>query len=191
MVGSTARSGPLNTRLVEDLQAHRPEAVEQLLAAYGRQIHGVAFLVLHSAADAEEVVMDTLLTAWDKSGSLRDPDALKPWLMKIAARLSLSRARRRRPVERLPAADTRFYDPMTSIADHLTLTEAVQALRPRMRAAIGLHYYADLDVDTVAAVLGRSRNTVKTELREALARLRHLMAEAYPTATRREQTDAT
>jgi DNA-directed RNA polymerase specialized sigma24 family protein len=63
-------------------------------------------------------------------------------------------------------------------------------LPPRMRAAVGLHYYADLQVDAVAAVLGRSRNTVKTELREALARLRGQMADETLRATGREQTDA-
>jgi len=60
-----------------------------------------------------------------------------------------------------------------------------------MRAAIGLHYYADLDVDAVAGALGRSRNTVKTELRLALARLRAFLDPETPSPAAVEQTDAT
>jgi RNA polymerase sigma-70 factor (ECF subfamily) len=160
------------------------------MAVYGRQIYGVAYLVLHSTADAEEVLMDTMLTAWRKSGSLRDPAALKPWLLRIATRLSVSRARRTRAVLASAEEDVRSFDPMISVADRLTLATAIQGLPPRMRAAVGLHYYADLQVDAVAAVLGRSRNTVKTELREALARLRGQMADETLRAPGREQTDA-
>ena len=76
-----------------------------MLSAYGRQIHGVAYLVLHSTGDAEEVVMDTLLTAWDKAGSLRDPEALKPWLMRIATRHSLTKVRRSRRVDPIEDLD--------------------------------------------------------------------------------------
>lgn len=174
-----------------DLQAHRPEAIEELLAAFGRQIHGVAYLVLRNVDDADEVVMDTLVTAWDKASSLRDVDALKPWLMRIATRHSLSRVRRARPADPLAAAQLRTFDPMSGISERLTLASAVQALPPRMRAAVALRYYADLEVDAVALALSRSRNTVKTELRLALARLRQLISDETPLTARRERTDAT
>ena len=174
-----------------DLQAHRPEAIEELLAAYGRQVHGVAYLMLRNVDDADEVVMDTLVTAWDKASSLHDVDALKPWLMRIATRHSLSRIRRTRPADPLAAAQLRTLDPMSGIPERLTLASAVQALPPRMRAAVALHYYADLEVDAVAHALSRSRNTVKSELRLALARLRQLISDETPITARREQTDAT
>jgi DNA-directed RNA polymerase specialized sigma24 family protein len=38
-----------------------------------------------------------------------------------------------------------------------------------------LHYYADLPVADVAAVMGTSENTVKSQLRTGLARLRDLL----------------
>jgi RNA polymerase sigma-70 factor (ECF subfamily) len=50
----------------------------------------------------------------------------------------------------------------------------------RMRAAVVLHYYADLPVDQVAALLGRSPNTIKAQLRVALSRMREGMDVARP-----------
>ncbi|MBA2633444.1 MAG: hypothetical protein H0U86_10685, partial [Chloroflexi bacterium] len=84
----------LNERLARDLRDRRPEVVDQLLVSYGRRIQGVAYLILGSHADAEEIVIDTLVTAWRKGNDLRDPDALGAWLLRIATRLALTRRRR-------------------------------------------------------------------------------------------------
>ena len=51
-------------------------------------------------------------------------------------------------------------------------------LPPRTRAAVVLRYYADLPVEDVAAAMGTSVNTAKTQLREALAHLRRALADA-------------
>jgi RNA polymerase sigma factor (sigma-70 family) len=67
--------------------------------------------------------------------------------------------------------------------DSLALWQAVRDLPPRMRAAIGLRYYLDLPVETVAQVLDVSPNTVKTQLKSALAHLRTALAdETIPVA---------
>ena len=165
------REGRLAGRLVEDLRAQRPEALDRLLANYGRQIHGVAYLILHNSADAEEVLLDTLLTAWQQVGRLRDPQRLRAWLLRIAVRKSLSRRRSSRQVDvLLPMAAAS--DPTASISDRLSVAAAVSHLPPKMRVAVALRYYADLSIAEMAETLDRSPNTVKTELRLALARLR-------------------
>jgi len=62
--------------------------------------------------------------------------------------------------------------------DRIALLGAVERLAPRMRAALVLRYYADLPVRDVAEALGTSGNTIKTQLREALAQLRVTLGEA-------------
>jgi RNA polymerase sigma factor (sigma-70 family) len=59
----------------------------------------------------------------------------------------------------------------------LALWQAVRDLPPRMRAAIGLRYYLDLPVETVAEVLDVSPNTIKTQLKSALTHLRTALAD--------------
>jgi DNA-directed RNA polymerase specialized sigma24 family protein len=54
----------LNEQLVGDLRARHPEALESLLDEYGRVLQGVAFHILRSHADAEEVVIDTMVSAF-------------------------------------------------------------------------------------------------------------------------------
>ncbi|MGI8872303.1 MAG: RNA polymerase sigma factor [Candidatus Limnocylindria bacterium] len=165
--------------MVDELRAQRPEALDELLAAFGAEIEGVAYLILHSRSDAEEVVIDTAMTAWDKAATLRDASALRAWLMRVAARHALQRVRRARGIDPLPLLPTFQAASATGgadvLSDRLSLTAAVSDLPPRMRAAVALHYFSDLTIDDVAAALGSSRNTVKTELRLALRRLRVAM----------------
>lgn len=152
--------------------------VDQLLVSFGRRIQGVAYLILGSHADAEEVVIDTLVTAWRKGNDLRDPNALGAWLLRIATRHALTRRRRvGATLTLLPDQAARLIGAAAPSIDGVALRDALPTLPPRMRAAIVLHYYADLTVEGVAAALDRSPNTIKSQLREGLARLREQLRE--------------
>ena len=161
---------------VDALRGHRPEVLDVLLEAYGAEIQGVAYLILRDLAAAEDVVIDTLVTALDRGDQLRDEDALRSWLLRIATNRALSVRRSTSRLTLLPVLP----DVHATRADHddrLTLLECVDRLAPRMRAAIVLRYYAGLPVRDVAQVLGTSENTVKTQLREALGQMRTALAE--------------
>jgi len=150
---------------VEALRGHRPEVLGDLLERYGREIQGVAYLILRDRSAAEDVVVDTLLTALERGDTLRDPDALRPWLLRIAANKALTRVIHLELVPDRPA-HTADED------ERLALLSVVGDLAPRMRAAVVLRYYADLPVRDVAEALGTSENTVKTQLHEALGQMR-------------------
>jgi RNA polymerase sigma factor (sigma-70 family) len=161
---------------VQALRDRRPEVLGDLLERYGREIQGVAYLILRDHQAAEDVVVETLLAAFDHAGSLRDPDALRPWLLRIASNRALAMRRSESRVVTLAVVpDSARHDP--DAAERLTLLSVVHQLPVRMRAAVVLRYYADLPVRDVAAALGTSENTVKTQLRESLERLRIALAE--------------
>jgi RNA polymerase sigma-70 factor (ECF subfamily) len=54
----------------------------------------------------------------------------------------------------------------------LSLRDGLGSLPRRVRAAIALHYLEGYSVRETAAVLGVSENTIKTQLKTGLARLR-------------------
>jgi RNA polymerase sigma factor (sigma-70 family) len=61
--------------------------------------------------------------------------------------------------------------------ERAALWQGIADLPPRIRAAMVLHYYADLPVADVAAALGVSSNTVKSQLQSGLQRLRGVLAD--------------
>jgi len=162
--------------LAEDLRERRLEAVDRLLAEHGAEIQAVAQVILRDRDEAADVLEETVITAWEKASSLRDPGALRPWLLRIATNRALGR---RRMTARLVSLDAAVKplaaDPRGAVEVHLAILEGLLVLAPRERAAIALHYLADLPVEDVARAMGTSPNTVKTQLREALAKLRREM----------------
>jgi RNA polymerase sigma factor (sigma-70 family) len=156
---------------IEALRGHRPEVLADLLDRYGREIQGVAYLVLRDRAAAEDVVVDTLLTALERGDQLRDPDRLRPWLLRIATNKALGVRRTSGRVVQLHVVPDRAA-PRRDEDERLALLGCVDRLAPRTRAAVVLRYYADMSVRDVAETLGTSENTVKTQLREALIQMR-------------------
>jgi RNA polymerase sigma-70 factor (ECF subfamily) len=164
---------------VEALRRRRPETLGQLLEAYGRELQAVAYLILRDRLEAEDVVIETLLTAFERGGDIRDERALRAWLLRVATNGALGRKRRIArvvPLE-LTSGTASTGDLATEAATRITLLDGVEALPTQMRAALVLRYYADLSVDEVAAALGKSPNTIKAQLQAALDRLRTHMAE--------------
>jgi RNA polymerase sigma-70 factor (ECF subfamily) len=173
---------------VEALRRSEPQVLADLLARYGREIQGVAYLILRNRADAEDVLMDTLIAALERGSTLRDQSAVRPWLLKIATNQALSRQRRFRSVKWLQLAPD-YPGPAMDTTEHVALLQGLATLPIRSRAAVVLHYYADLPVAEVAAVMGTSQNTVKSQLRTGLARLRELLDTSVATTSHAEATN--
>jgi RNA polymerase sigma-70 factor (ECF subfamily) len=173
---------------VQALRERRVETLEQLLAAHGREIQGVAYLILRDRALAEDVTIETLLTAFERGGSIRDDDALRGWLLRVATNKALSvRRASGRVVDLSYAPEARARGDLAGeAADRVALLGAVATLPIQMRAAVVLRYYADLPVEGVAAALGKSPNTIKAQLQVALDRLRSSLADpmSFSTETR-------
>src|SRR5215218_2018957 len=75
---------------VEALRRRRPQTLADLLDAHGREIQAVAYLILRDRALAEDVTIETLLTAFEQGGSIRDDAALRAWLLRVATNKALS-----------------------------------------------------------------------------------------------------
>lgn len=148
-------------------------AFEEFVAARRAALLRTAYLLTGSAADAEDLVQVALINAVPKWGRIADNP--EPYVRRILARESVNRWRARRwrevHTDVLPegAATTQGAD------DRLALQAALQSLAPRQRAVVVLRFYEDLTEHQTAEMLGISVGTVKSQSRDALARLRSLL----------------
>ncbi len=133
---------------VEALRRRRPETLADLLSAYGREIQAVAYLIIRDRAEAEDIVIETILTAFEKGGSIRDERALRAWLLRVATNKALGGRRTSARLVRLDLVPDRAgsEDMATSSSSRIVLLDGVADLPPQMRAAVVLRYYADLSV---------------------------------------------
>lgn len=150
----------------------RSSGIEGLFATeYPRLVRALA--VAFGEASAADAVQEAFVAAdlrWAKVGGLADPAG---WIRRVALNRLLNGTRdERRRSEILSAHGRMIAPPDPERADLVDLDAALRALPDRMRAAVVLHYLADLSVADVATALGIADGTVKSSLHDARARLR-------------------
>jgi RNA polymerase sigma factor (sigma-70 family) len=157
-----------------------PLDMEVLQAEHGAFLLALAHTITWDWHEAEDIVQSTLEIAIRNGGRLRETGALRAWLMRIETREAFRLRRRLKrfvPLESHVEELSRLEAPRGP-HDHersLDVRLAIRRLPPRTRAALMLHYYADLSVDETAAALGVSPNTIKTQLRKGLGMVREAL----------------
>lgn len=150
---------PTSSQLRDALDSHGPI----LLAA--------ARAIVRNEAEAQDLVQTTFEIAVRRIDQLRDPSALRAWLLAIETREAFRLARQLRRLVALDSQVGATAVPGPS-ASEAALRIALGHLPARIRAAIVLHHLGGLSVEETAAALGTKPNTVKTQLRDGLKRLR-------------------
>jgi RNA polymerase sigma-70 factor, ECF subfamily len=89
----TAMEMSTQTALVFAAQAGDQKAFEALVSAYRRELLVHCYRMLGSFHDAEDLVQETLLRAWEKRSTLTSSASYRAWLYRIATNLCLDRLR--------------------------------------------------------------------------------------------------
>ena len=125
------------------------------------------------AEDVAQAALASAYAAWWRVRRADDPDA---YVRRILVNTSNRRLRRRRVTERArePAElpDRAVADPSELIGQRSVLVSALRELPGRQRAIVVLRYWEDLSDAQVAAALGCSEGTVRSQASRALAKLR-------------------
>lgn len=134
----------------------------------------LAMSILRHPQNAEDAVSQAVLSAYAKCDMLRNPAALKPWLMKITARCCydlLRRKKRELLMETVPQPLAVFEEPLGD-----TLFDRLQELPNGQAQVLLLYYYEGFSTAEIAAVLGLTRPGVSMRLKRGRERLRELLA---------------
>jgi RNA polymerase sigma-70 factor (ECF subfamily) len=148
---------------------------EEFDAFYAGSVHrlvGVLFSMTGDLAEAQDVVQEAFVRAWDHRATLARVEHPEAWVRTVAWRLAVSRWRR----AKTSVTAWRRHGPPRDVpepgVEHLALAQALRQLPEHHRRAIVLHYLCDLSVEQVAAETGTAVGTVKSHLsrgRTALA----------------------
>ena len=130
--------------------------------------------------DAADAIGDTVLTAFTKLCTLREPKYFKTWLTRVLLCNCYSILRLRRglaPLEELPETGESFDRDLA-----LDVGETLSSLAENDRLVLTLYYLDDLPVKEIARMLGVKENTVKTRLLRGRERFKkvHCQKEGDP-----------
>jgi RNA polymerase sigma-70 factor (sigma-E family) len=159
---------------------------ETFVAAHGAGLLAFAHALCGDRQDAEDLTQAALASAYARWPRVRPETALAYVRRSIAnGRVSLWRRPFRRDVPAdavdLPTVDA----PDDVTADRLTTYEALRALPRGQRAVLVLRYLGDVPDDEIAAALGVTAATVRSQAHRGLATLRRTLTDDATTTTAR------
>ena len=163
-------------RIVASAADGDPVAFGQIVAAYHDDMVRVCMYVARSETLAEDAVQAAWSIAWRKLDSVREPERLRPWLVRVAVNESkklLNKRRRRSEVEVVADASHRpgGLDPATGV-ESIDLRAALDQLHPDDRALLAMRYIAGFDATELSAATGISPAGTRTRLKRLLDQLR-------------------
>jgi RNA polymerase sigma-70 factor (ECF subfamily) len=175
--------------LVARVLAGEPEAYRGLVERESRTVVRACYRVLGDLHEAEDAAQEAFVTAYGALATWRGEGPFGAWVTRIAIRIALRTASRRRTVAWIdPGRDggpseTGDMSRRDGLAEdpalHAIRAErdagvraAVAALEEPYREVVALRFFGDLPLAEIAAQTGRPLGTVKTHLHRGLARLR-------------------
>jgi RNA polymerase sigma-70 factor (ECF subfamily) len=171
----------MQRELVERAISGDHDAFSVLARASIGRLYSIATLILRDGDRAQDAVQDALVSAWRDVRAIRDPDAWDAWLHRLTVRACYRAARRerRRNVVELhvlpdpePAA---ALDLSMSVAERDRIERELVTLPLDQRAVMVVHFYLDLPLTEVAALLDIPVGTAKSRFSRGLDSLRTSM----------------
>ncbi|MGH9359276.1 MAG: RNA polymerase sigma factor [Terriglobia bacterium] len=182
--------------LVTEAKAGSAEAFEELVNRYERKIYRLGLRLTGNQQDAEDILQETFLKAFEHLPGFRQDSRFYTWLARIAVNEGLMKLRKRRsdksePLEdgvdedgRLIPREFRDWkpDPEQIVSQEemeRLLLNAASNLPPSLRAAFFLRDVEDLSTEETAEALNLSVGAVKARLFRARMRLREELAKTF------------
>ena len=160
-----------------------PAGLEGLMDRYIPYVSTVVWNILRYSMqpeDAEEVVSDVFLAAWEQARDLR-PGQLKSWLGSVARHKAINKLRELGhdlPLEEdvLELPGDQGPEPAAARAEErILVNRALEQMGPEDREIFLRHYYHAQTLREIADEMAINESTVKTRLRRGRMKLRDIL----------------
>ena len=175
------------------------DAYRVLVERYSLYIYRLAFRMTGNSYDAEEVVQEAFLRAYQKLSQFAGNSNFGTWVYRIAANYAIDRIRQRNVEEARQATPSRpkedgvEIDPVALIKDPSAspkrlassaqlaakMQQALNELTPAERTAIVMRHWEGCAIEEIAAVLKSNSNATKNTVFRAVAKLRKALEPFY------------
>jgi RNA polymerase sigma-70 factor (ECF subfamily) len=185
-------------QLISRFKEGSSEAMEKIVERYQESIFNFGLRMCGHMQDAEDIMQDTFLNAFNGLHSFREETKLKNWLFRIAAHACQRKRRKKKfqPDRELSlesffpkeGTEARFEipDPSSDPAQDLmrselkqVIEEAVYSLPPKYKLVFNLRDMEGFSTEETAEILEISVQSVKTRLHRARLYLREKISNHY------------
>lgn len=169
-------------KAIQKMRDKDPDGLRFLMDRYIPYVSTIVWNILRSAMtseDAEEVVSDVFLAAWDQAEELI-AGKVKAWLGAVArhkAKNKLRQIGQELPLEEnvLILADDSIIERLEREEERRLIRQAVDRLEPKDREIFLRHYYFAQQVSEISREMRMPESTVKTRLRRGRMKLKEYL----------------
>ena len=177
---------PSDKALIEAALNGDTDSFEMIIRNHSRTLFAVAYAILQDRAEAEDVVQETFVRAWNKRRWMRDPAKFPAWLTTVARNRSCDILRKRRNIELLAgepemanaAQPPRPDDPLAGDDMGAHVRTALGRLPEQHRTALTLRYLEGMDYLSIERAMGLSNGALRGIMGRALAAMRKTLKPA-------------
>jgi RNA polymerase sigma-70 factor (ECF subfamily) len=186
MVEAASQKTSPDTELLHAIARGEESALAALYDRYHSILLGLLLRILHSRAEAEDVLQEVFLQIWQRAANFDETRGRAfTWMVTLARSRAIDRLRSLQSRQR--ADDTSLRDAPESVGDasddalhaeHRDIVRGALAEIPEeQRRALLLAYFEGLTQAEIAERLGQPLGTVKTRMRSGMSKLRDLLGE--------------
>jgi len=152
------------------------KTLEALVRDYSRLVYRIAYAVVRSHHDAEDVTQETFMRVLRYSSKLRDVENPKTWLARIAWRVAVDRGRKRRDKHEVPLEDSDNHgaeirsraagadETVQNARLGIVIEKLITALPAKLREPLILSTLEEMSTGEVAATLGINEAAVRSRV---------------------------
>ncbi len=179
---------------VEDyLLKNENEAFSNLLNRHLRPLYSFIFRMTRNKEDSQDIVQDTFFKVWKNLKKYRAEENFKTWIFTIARNTAIDYLRRKKSVtfsdifndKNEDTLEESLVDPEPLPDELVFITEKkknldklLDQLPPMHKEVLLLKYEDDLTFDQISKILKKPLDTVKSQHRRAILKLRELITNA-------------
>ena len=166
--------------LVEACRRGERKAQYEIYRLYSKSMYNVAVRIVNHDGEAEDVLQDAFLDAFQKIHDFRQTSTFGAWLKQIVVNRALNQLRNRKVQwadieEGYEVCDEESYDENSINYDVQRVQNAIQQLPDGFRTVICLYLLEGYDHEEIAEVLGIAESTSRTQYIRAKKRLLEIL----------------
>jgi RNA polymerase sigma-70 factor (ECF subfamily) len=165
--------------LVQEAQRGDRAAFEELVRRTSRLVFARLYLETGNTHQAEDLLQETLLTAYRSLGQLTEPVKFRAWLLRIAQNQAIDAVRRDQRLKRTPdlaridqAAVPRPEEQLEREELRQQILAILRALPEEYRLPLTRRYLAGADYETIQLQMGLTNGSLRGLLHRGIKMLR-------------------
>lgn len=162
-------------------QAQKKAFFEKLVSDYSSLLYAQIRSMVLSHDDADDVLQNTFIKAWNKLDSFNGEAAVSTWLYRIATNEALQHLRRTKwrrllhlKAETAPASE---YAALSPERTSEKLMQAMKLLTAHQRAIFGMRYFNETPYFEIAETLDISENTAKATYHQSVKKIEKFLTQ--------------